>query len=231
MVASKQQSRFALAGLDERDMASDNHSYLQLAQAQARRARTARLTPGGLPQPPEVMGVDADARVPNLLQPMDGEFEHGHEVGDGRPAFFGREMPPPTGLANGVGVGDSLLRPALASQGSSFGGPTGFPAQPVGSDRFADPDLSGLTALTLGIAGPLPFAERGAPLPGYAGIVGNHGEETMAAVAAGGRGGAMPIPGGDRFDIFLPGAVGAPAFSVRQTRSKGRPPLSAPGRG
>jgi len=225
MVTPKQESRLALAGLDERDLASDNHPYLQLAQAQARRTRTAILTPGGLSQPPEVMGVDADARVPNQLQPMDGEFEHGHEVGDGRPAFFGRRMPPPTGLANGVGVGDSLLRPVPSSQGSPFGGPTGMPTQPVGSDRFADPDLSGLTALTLGVAGPLPrFAEGNAPLPGHTGIVGKQGEKPMAAVPEGGLGGALP-------GLLIPGAVGAPAISVRQTRRIDRPPRSAPGRG
>ena len=186
MVASKQQSRLALAGLDERDMASDNHSYLQLAQAQARRARTARLTPGGLPQPPEVMGVDADARVPNRLQPMDGEFEDGREVGAGRPAFFGRDMPPPTGLANGVGVGSSLVRPASVSPGSSFGAPTGMPLLPVGNDRFAGPDLSGLTSYSFGGAGTLPhFAAGGALPPGGAGIVDGLGEEAIATIPSG----------------------------------------------
>jgi hypothetical protein len=71
--------------------------YLDLAQ---RRLRTRRLTPGGLPQPPELMGVDADARVPNPLQPMSGEFNSQGEVGGGAPSFHNPEQPPTTGLAS-----------------------------------------------------------------------------------------------------------------------------------
>jgi hypothetical protein len=71
--------------------------YLDLAQ---RRLRTRRLTPGGLPQPPELMGVDADARVPNLLQPMAGEFNAQGEVGGGAPSFHNPEQPPSTGIAS-----------------------------------------------------------------------------------------------------------------------------------
>lgn len=143
----------SLAGLDGRDVASDRHPYLHLAVLQgarphgdlaARRTRTARLTPGGLAQPPEVMGVDADVRLPNALQPMPGEFEPGGEVSQGRPGFFGRLMPPPTGIANGVGVGANLgLRHV-------FGAPTGLVT--LGSDRFRGPrplvrpDLSGLSS-------------------------------------------------------------------------------------
>jgi len=95
-----------LAALDPEDVASAAHPYLQLAvlpalqQAAARRLRTASFTPGGLPQPPEVMGVDGDARVPNPLQPMSGEFEGGAEVDAGRPGYFGALMPEPTGVAN-----------------------------------------------------------------------------------------------------------------------------------
>lgn len=142
----------SLAGLDTRDVASDRHPYLHLAVLQgarpagglaARRTRTSRLTPGGLAQPPEVMGVDADVRVPNALQPMSGEFEPAGEVREGRPGFFGKLMPAPTGIANGVGVGANLgLRHV-------FGSPTGLLA--LGNDRFHRPgawdraDLSGLT--------------------------------------------------------------------------------------
>ncbi|MGH9392784.1 MAG: hypothetical protein ACRD1E_01335 [Terriglobales bacterium] len=101
-----------LAGLNAEDVASAAHPYLHLAALQARqasgaaarRARTARYTPGGLAQPPEVMGVDADARVPNPQQPMSGEFGQGREIGDWRPAYFGALMPAPTGVTNGAGV-------------------------------------------------------------------------------------------------------------------------------
>lgn len=129
----------SLTGLDQRDVASDRHPYLHLAAIQGalpgggsltRRQRTSRLTPGGLAQPPEVMGVDADVRIPNPLQPMNGEMDNGREIGDGRPGFFGALMPPPTGVANGIGVG-------TRAGNHVFGAPAGMIGAPLGSDRFS----------------------------------------------------------------------------------------------
>lgn len=175
-----------LAGLDGRDIASDRNPYLHLAAVQgargggglmARRQRTARLTPGGLRQPPEVMGVDADVRIPNELQPMNGEMDRGRETGDGRPGFFGKLMPPPTGVANGVGVGSGFEH--------VFGAPTGMVKLATGSDRFgwrppvdasAYRDLSGLPHFALG--GVLPA--------GGTGVVGEEGEEAITALPGGG---------------------------------------------
>src|SRR5579885_3099942 len=166
----------ALAGLGIGDVASASHPYLQLAalgrEAVERRARTARLTPGGLPQPPEVMGVDADARVPNALQPMSGEFELGREVGDGRPAYFGASMPAPTGVSNGQMDG-TWVHP--------YGAPTGMaelaalPAalRPTGSDRFA------LAALPH-------FAAGGVLGAGQTGVVGEDGPEVVDTLPGGG---------------------------------------------
>ena len=116
-----------LAGLgeDPADLQSDLHPYLRLMQAASapadttsggylelarRRLRTRRLTPGGLPQAPEVMGVDADARVPNVLQPMSGEMTAGGEIAGGVPAFHNPTEPPPTGVASQETVAPGLLQ-------------------------------------------------------------------------------------------------------------------------
>ncbi len=186
--------RLTLAGLDARDVASAAHPYLHLAgleaqadKAAARRARTARFTPGGLPQPPEVMGVDADPRVPNPLQPMSGEFEAGHEVDAGRPAFFGPAMPPPTGIADDVGVerGLNVNRP--------FGAPTGMVvrAPALGADRFdwrppVPANGRDLAALPH-------FAAGGIVPPGQTGVVGEQGTELVKALPGGGAQ-VAPLP-------------------------------------
>ena len=120
-----------LAGLgeDPADLQTDTHPYLRLMQAASapadtasagysggylelarRRLRTRRLTPGGLPQAPEVMGVDADARVPNVLQPMSGEMTAGGEIAGGVPAFHNPTEPPPTGIASQETVAPGLLQ-------------------------------------------------------------------------------------------------------------------------
>jgi hypothetical protein len=210
MTQARQTARqLMLAGLDGHDLASAAHPYLHLAgleeaaaQSAQRRARTARFTPGGLPQPPEVMGVDADARVPNLLQPMSGEFESGREVDSGKPAFFGPGMPPPTGLADGVGV------TGHQNAGRLFGAPTGMVvrAPAVGADRFAWRPLAPASVQTLAA---LPhFANGGLVPPGQTGVVGEQGRELVKALPQGGaqvtplRGAAMAAaesaPGGER---------------------------------
>ncbi|HEY7839193.1 MAG TPA: hypothetical protein VIC54_11410 [Terriglobales bacterium] len=86
--------------------------YLELAQ---RRLRTRRLTPGGLPQAPEVMGVDADARVPNVLQPMSGEMTAAGEIAGGVPAFHNPTEPPPTGVASQETAAPGLLQQGRTS--------------------------------------------------------------------------------------------------------------------
>ncbi|HXE30748.1 MAG TPA: hypothetical protein VN515_02980 [Terriglobales bacterium] len=120
-------SRLAGLGEDPADLNSDNHPYLRLLQAATpaagkttggyldlaqRRLRTQRLTPGGLPQPPELAGVDADARVPNVLQPMAGEFAGGQEVAGGATAFHNPGMPAPTGIASQETAAPGLLQQA-----------------------------------------------------------------------------------------------------------------------
>lgn len=117
--------RLAGLGEDPADLATDLHPYLRRlgtaaplaenagqawVELAARRLRTRSLTPGGLPQPPEVMGVDADARVPNALQPMPGELAGGREVQGGNPGFHNPEQPPPTGVASGEDVPQGLLQ-------------------------------------------------------------------------------------------------------------------------
>ncbi|MHB8736453.1 MAG: hypothetical protein ACYC6M_14215 [Terriglobales bacterium] len=88
-----------LSGLGEEpsDQISDRNPYLRLME---RRGRTALLTPSGLLQPPELVGVDADARVPNVLQPMSGEFTPQGLVDGGDPTFHNPLMPPATGTAS-----------------------------------------------------------------------------------------------------------------------------------
>ena len=110
---------FALlrSGEDPADLRSDRNPYIRILsrlgrlraprsqpESEAiRRLRTARLTPGGLPQPPELVGVDADPRTPNQLQPMAGEFIAGNEVNQGRPAFHNpsQRQPGATGSSKG----------------------------------------------------------------------------------------------------------------------------------
>lgn len=136
-----------LAGLDKRDIVTERHPWLHPLAVKllaalpvgsgpgspgwdaARRERTASFTPSGEPEPPEVAGVDAAARVPNADQPMAGEIEAGHEVGQGNPAFFGLLMPPPTGTTNNVGV----------PQGPVGAYPFAPPRPPIAADRFAAP--------------------------------------------------------------------------------------------
>ena len=124
-----------LAGLgeDPADLNTDAHPYLRLLQPATpppsagagylelmqRRLRTRRLTPGGLPQPPEVMGVDADPRVPNVLQPMAGEFSGGREVSGGATSFHNPEMPPATGIASGETAAPGLLQRARGGAGAA----------------------------------------------------------------------------------------------------------------
>ena len=88
-----------LAGLGATpaDTLSDRNPYRRLLE---RRDRTALLTPSGLLQPPELVGVDADARLPNLLQPMSGEFTSQGLVDGGAPAFHNPLMPPASGTAS-----------------------------------------------------------------------------------------------------------------------------------
>jgi hypothetical protein len=190
--ALKAPRRLMLAGLDPRDIASAAHPYLHLAgleetaaNAAARRGRTARFTPGGLPQPPEVMGVDADARVPNLLQPMSGEFASGHEVDNGRPDFFGQDMPAPTGLADGVGV--------ERGRSQVFGAPTGMVSRTpsIGADRFNWRPPLPIARRALAA---LPhFADGGLVPPGQAGVVGEQGQELVKALPGGGAQ-VTPLP-------------------------------------
>ncbi|MGH9487066.1 MAG: hypothetical protein ACRD04_05685 [Terriglobales bacterium] len=104
-----------------------------LAWDLARRLRVASVTPSGRRQPSEIAGVDASARVPNSDQTESGEMAAGHEVSQGRPAFFGPLMPPPSGIANGVGVpsGPIVTHP--------FGAPLGMnaPLPPISASRLA----------------------------------------------------------------------------------------------
>ncbi len=146
----------ALAGLgeDPSDLDSDSLPYLRLLDAVTRppdaatggyldlalrRLRTQRLTPGGLPQPPEVMGVDADARVPNVLQPMSGEYAGGRQVADGVPAFHNPTLPPSTGLATRETAPQGLLQQARAgdrrAQAALLAQLTLVGITPVGNER------------------------------------------------------------------------------------------------
>lgn len=147
-----------LAGLgeDPADLQTDTHPYLRLLQAVSappskagggylelaqRRLRTRRLTPGGLPQAPEIMGVDADARVPNVLQPMSGEMTAGGEVSGGVPAFHNPTEPPSTGVASQETVAAGLLQ-----QGRNAGAPDAAALAilrlagiaPIGNERGMD---------------------------------------------------------------------------------------------
>lgn len=124
-MANNDLSYLAGLGEDPADLQSDLHPYLRLLEAifappdsasggylelAQRRLRTRRLTPGGRPQAPEVMGVDADARVPNVLQPMSGEMTATGEVSAGTPAFHNPSEPPPTGVASQETVAPGLLQ-------------------------------------------------------------------------------------------------------------------------
>jgi hypothetical protein len=142
-----------LAGLgeDPADLQTDLHPYLRFQRAVAqppsaagrgyselvqRRWRTQRLTPGGLAQPPELAGVDADARVPNALQPMSGEFSAGALVAAGAPAFHNPAQPPPTGVASRETAALGLLQrgaalPATAAHPEL----SGLPVPPVSNER------------------------------------------------------------------------------------------------
>lgn len=227
-----------LAGLDNRDIVSGRNPDLGLAALRARkpqswqevlggvarengadaggdaewdaaqRLRSASLTPDGREQPPEVLGVDSSARVPNSAQPMPGEFERGREVGNGRPGFFGRLMPPPTGVANGVGV----------PEGRSFGAPTGMPAS--GADRVPVEQLAGLAQAPAGAPGPatlagLPhFAHGGFLGTGGRGVVGESGEEVITAEPGGG---VMVRPVSASISADLAG-LGRASRSAAQTR-------------
>lgn len=217
----------ALDGVRGEDVASGRNPYLaaqavQQAQQQrqailaamTRRLRTAQFTPGGMRQPPEVAGVDADARVPNALQPEPGEITAQGEVAAGRPGFFAAPMPQPTGTTNNVGGAD------LSGIGHLLGHVTGAPvgtgaawagARPVGADGLEHPgapayglrlgsplaggpqpqpgaaqDLSGIGALVPGVSGLPHFADGGMLAPGGTGIVGEQGEEAVTALPGGG---------------------------------------------
>lgn len=172
----------------------------------ARRMRVAERTPSGEPQPPEVANVDASARVPNDAQPMSGEFDAGDEIGSGRPAFFPRSMPAPTGTTNNVGVRRGA---------HPFGAPTGMTAQNLSQAAVrlrlaalpmpdAPPEASNLAALPH-------FAAGGVLAAGGTGVVGEDGEEEIDALPGGGvsvkplaaasgpaGGGAAKIPSDNR---------------------------------
>lgn len=192
----------SLAGLgeDPSDILSDRHPYLQFNNARpsprpgkgakrergarfanivSRKQRTSRLTPGGLPQPPEVAGVEADARVPNVLQLMSGEEFNNHEIAGGLPQFHSPLQSPPTGTAST----DTMPKGQLQAQGggkpknmaagdrSTFGKPLGMP-----TDQGQPSPLAGLPH----------FAEGGDLPAGQTGVVGEQGEEEITATPGGG---------------------------------------------
>lgn len=209
-----------LDGLDGRDVASDSHPYLhqaarrehavsQVRNGLVRRKRTARFTPGGLKQPPELAGVDADARVPNPLQPMNGEMDATGEVGQGRPGYFGVLMPAPTGVANGVGVGEIGAADTGGPRRAAIR-PAPLLVPPTGVDRglgarstkqISQRELAGFGPEPRGLsdlAGLPQFALGGVLLPGGSGLAGENGPETITALPGGG---ARIVPAG------LPGAI------------------------
>src|SRR6185312_10548785 len=138
-------------GEDPADLATDLHPYLRLEQAvepqgdsgtrgnleiAQRRLRTQKMTPGGRPQPPELAGVDADARVPNPLQPMSGEFADGHEVSGGRPAFHNPMQPPPTGVASRETVAAGPLQRLRNSKQTAKPDLLAGVLRPVGNEQW-----------------------------------------------------------------------------------------------
>ncbi|MGH9471748.1 MAG: hypothetical protein ACRD1M_03310 [Terriglobales bacterium] len=155
---------------------ASNRRNDNLAAALMRRVRTAQFTPAGWRQPPEVAGVDADARVPNALQPESGEMTGRGEVEQGRPGFWTPPTPEPTGIANGVGVSAADVRligtPPRAVK---------IAAPPIGAD------LSGISAMLPAALARLPqFAAGGALAPGSTGVVGEEGEEAVSTLPGGG---------------------------------------------
>ncbi|MGH9475426.1 MAG: hypothetical protein ACRD1C_03735 [Terriglobales bacterium] len=159
----------------------------------ARRLREASFTPAGERQPSEIAGVDASARVPNQGQPMAGEMAGGREVRDGRPAFFGSLMPPPTGVANGVGVPEGRVHP--------FGAPLGMTrsaGKPVGSDRLALAALGGVSETPVppgpaALAAMPHFAGGGDLGAGGDAVIGEDGPELLHTGASGGAE-VTPLP-------------------------------------